>query len=130
MKLSSSKSFDVNEVLQALRKAKLEALEPFIDTLASHISEVTSALRNKLTVSENLAAFEREYELKHDRDTIIDVSALNATVNAIVPLKVMPYANPITSFAWEYTITGELRCRAKFEGAPDTACKVRLRIEA
>jgi hypothetical protein len=130
MKLSNPKSFDTNEVLTILRKAKLGELESFINTLASFISEVTSAMRNKLTVVENMSAIEVEYTLKHDTDTIIGVNGLDGKVISIIPLKVMPYANPITSFAWEYTITGELRCRAKFEGAPSTACTVRLRIES
>jgi hypothetical protein len=129
MKLSNPKSFDTNEVLEVLRKAKLEGLESWVNFIGSHISEVTTALRNKLTAADNMSAIEAEYSLKHDTDTIIAANGLDGAARAIIPLQVRPYANPITSFAWEYTIKSEIRVRARFEGDPTTACRVRLRIE-
>lgn len=58
-KISVSRLLDLSATLEGVKKAKVEGLDTFIQYVSDFSDQVITAMRNRLSVSDNLDALER-----------------------------------------------------------------------
>ena len=128
MRLSISKLFDTAKVLDIFRGQNMEGLDEFVTSITELSEKIITALRNNISLADNIDCEVREIFLTHNVTAAASPSPSNRrkTVRAIIPCYSSSFDNPITSFAWQYDSAGSIRIRAKFDGDPTAAQTVRV----
>lgn len=126
MKISLSNLFDTGKIIASLKEANVNGLEDFVTSLHDFTEKLLLALRNNISVGDNLDCQVKNFTLTHDKEMSIGSQNAMRLVKHIIPTRTFSFANPITSFAWEYTTAGDIRIKAKFDGNPTKPVAVTL----
>lgn len=115
MKITASKLFDTDLVVKALEAAKVTGLQDFISNLSEISDQVIRALKNKISLQDNIDCSEKEIALFGDIPLNIANPIDGRRVRHILVSRTRDVANPVTTFAWQYTAKGEIELNVAFK---------------
>lgn len=126
-KISVSRLMDLSATLEGVKKAKVEGLDTFIQYVSDFSDQVITAMRNRLSVSDNLDALERTVTLKNGIAQKVENDAAR-TPKHVLCTQVRPFANSLATFNWELDSEQQIRVKATFDPVPADTVTVKLII--
>jgi len=118
LKMTLSKLFDTDVIVKRFNDAKVTGIDDFVSSISSLSDQVITVLRNNVSLADNIDCRVKTLELKHDTSYTFENPLRLKTVQHIVGTRVIPFANPLTSLAWQYNAKGDIEIKAQFLGAP------------
>ncbi len=126
-KLSIARLQDITSLVNGLTKAGVEGADAFVTFVTDFSDQIISALRNRLTIEENLSSTVKDVTLSEATNQVISFDK-KLTPKHVFATKCRPFSTAVTAFNWEMTQSGDLRVRASFLNAPTTLQTVTLVI--
>lgn len=111
MKISVSKLFDANTVIEAFVAAKVEGIEDFVSNLADLSDQMIRALRQRISLADNIDCLEKNFRMTSGTSIKFLPPDQTKRVRHIIPTRVSDFENPILSVAWKYVSGGEIEIR-------------------
>lgn len=127
-KITSTRTFDVGRVIQALAAKGIGDLEDFLTYVQDFSIQMISALNKTLTIEQNLDSETRVIGLMDGIPQKIFIQNSQKVPLHIITTKTMPFSNPVTSFAWQILQDGSLQVQASFLGSPTSQVDTTLII--
>lgn len=118
MKMTLSKLFDTDVIVKRFNDAKVTGIDDFVSSISSLSDQVITLLRNNVSLADNVDCRVKTVDLKHNTLYTFESPHRLKTVLHIVPTRTQPFANPVTSFAWQYNAKGEIEINVQFLGTP------------
>lgn len=117
-KLNLTRVFDAGRVIQSLSKIGAGDLEDFITYLADFTNQIIGAIRKTLTVEDNMDSEVKTVDLKSSVSLKIALANPKKIPKHVFITRVIPFANPASSFSWQMAQDGSLEVKAVFVGSP------------
>lgn len=120
MKISTTNTFDPSQ----LKGDEYEAIQPLVEFLNAHVTQVVSALRGQLNLKDNLNGITITAVMKYDEWMTVQTPAF--AVSGVIPLSCN--GDILTGFGYRTNSQGQLQLRARFADTTDP--KKPLRVTA
>lgn len=124
MKITLSKLFDADTVIKRFLEAKVQGIEDFVTAVSDQSDKLIQVLRNNVSIADNIDCLAKDFVMIHNQTLVIENPERLKQVKHITVTKAMPFANPVTSFAWAYNAKGGIDLKAQFLGAPTASVTV------
>lgn len=126
MKISTSRLFDTQKIIDAFKAAKVEGIDDFVTNLSDLSDQIVRILRNRVSLQDNVDCVVKEIELQHNVSLALGNPSEKRTIQHIVPSRSSSFDNPVSAIAWEYSGDGSIKLKAQLLGAPTGKVKVTL----
>lgn len=123
MKISLSKLFDITEIKDS---AIIEGVKPLVAFVNQFSDQMIRALRNSLTLQDNIKGVKRRVDFTHAAEQIVEYSG--GVPMGIIPLRVIDPEDSLASFNWKINSKGELSITPYFRLASSTKIAVDIYI--
>lgn len=124
MKINLSKLFDTDVIVKRFNDAKVTGIDDFVSSISSLSDQVITILRNNVSLADNIDCKIKTLDLKHNETFTLENPQRLKTVQHLVATRSIPFANPVSSLAWQYNAKGDLELKAQFVGAPTSPVSV------
>jgi di/tripeptidase len=122
-KLSLQRLLEVSKLLATDAGSQLEELITFVNDLAD---QTLRALRQGLTLSDNINCLVQTIQLKHNVESVLNTDS--KTPVAIIPARVYSSTTGINGFIWYVNSKNEVIVKASFLNTPTDSQKCVLII--
>jgi len=127
-KITSTRTFDVGRVIQALAAKGIGDLEDFLIYVQDFSIQMISALNKTLTIEQNLDSDNRVVFLTSGVRQRVRIEDPKKIPRHVFPSKCIPFLNPVLTFNWQILQDGALEVLATFDGTPQAPVEVTLVI--
>lgn len=126
-KINISRLFEISQYLTTDAGSQLKDA---LQYLSEYVEVTVRALRNGLTVDDNLSATIKQVSLLDNTETVILASGAEIrTVKQIMLRRVVSADSyMVTAFGWKYNESGEVVVKATFENSPTSQIQAEIAI--